>query len=31
MPRECSAGLFDFALIAGRAVAAGFDGGASST
>ena len=28
MPTECSAGLFDFAPVAGRAVVAGFDGGA---
>lgn len=28
MPTECSPGLFDFASVAGRAVVAGFDGGA---
>ena len=28
MPTECSAGLFDFEPIEGRAVVAGFDGGA---
>jgi Transposase DDE domain group 1 len=28
MPTECSPALFDFAPVAGRAVAAGFDGGA---
>jgi hypothetical protein len=28
MPTECSPGLFDFAPVAGRAVVAGFDGGA---
>jgi hypothetical protein len=28
MPTECSPGLFDFARIEGRAMVAGFDGGA---
>ena len=28
MPTECSAELFDFAAVEGRAVVAGFDGGA---
>ena len=28
MPTECSPGLFDFAPVEGRAVVAGFDGGA---
>ena len=28
MPTECSPALFDFAPVAGRAVVAGFDGGA---